>query len=352
MKKILVDGRMVGAQGHGIGNYVEDIARYFLAHPPKGFALEFLIAPQCPSISPLRQFSTQEFKVKFLSPLEPWLLARQLRSYTFSLFHSPSFVSLADRSIPHIHTVHDLNHLQWGNFFQKLYYRFLLRPSLLSSAMISTVSEFSRRELESWLGEERKIRVIPNAISTFPTASNEILTKFGLPKVFFFCLSNSKPHKNVDILLEAYSLAREQGCEIPLLTNVEGEYIEGVRRFSNLKQMEIATLMHHCHSFFMPSLYEGFSRTPLEATLSGKAVIVSDIAAHRETLAGVEEATFISPRQERIWASTFLAFSKGKVPLPPSESSIQWVKENYSLETFGKALLEFYESALESPLAR
>lgn len=352
MKKILVDGRMVGAQGHGIGNYVEDIARYFLAHPPKDFLLEFIISPQCPPLSPLRQFSTHESRIKFLSPFEPWLLGRFLKTLSFSLFHSPSFMSLADITIPHIHTIHDLNHLQWGSFAQKLYYRFLLKRSLLSSLALSAVSEFSRRELRYWLGEEKKISLVPNAISLFSPASEEVQKKFGLPQTYFFCLSNPKTHKNVDFLLDCYGAARDQGCEIPLLTNVPGDYREGVRRFSGLNQAEVATLMRHCHSFFFPSLYEGFSRPPLEATLCGKAVVVSEIPIHRETLAGVEEATFLSTRDEKIWTSTFLAFSNGKPPANPSEASLRWVKENYSLESMGQAIREFYENSLASLEAR
>jgi glycosyltransferase involved in cell wall biosynthesis len=341
-KRVIVDARMVGGVGHGIGNYVLDLAASLGARPLP-FELFFLVAKG--SDSPLRAFPHHESGVKFLHPLEPWLLARDLEGA--DLFHSPSFMSLASYPCPHLQTVHDLNHLRFGNLLQKIYYRRLLLPSLRSARTILSVSQSAAEEIRGWLqgfGIDKKIELAPNAIAAPAAPKPEIIARLGL-KDYFFCLSNPKPHKNLEMLARAHHSARSRGDCLPLAFSTKGEFQEGIIWLGALAPGAITALFEGARALLFPSLYEGFGRPPLEAALAGCPPVVSDIPVHREALFGVKEAEFLSPTNSRAWEDKLLALSQAPRAVV-SEESRSWVRGTYSLERLGDKMEAIYREAL------
>ena len=341
-KKILVDARMIGGVGHGIGNYVLDMAAA-LSERDLPFELHYLVAKG--SNSPLRNLPHRESSVRFLHPLEAWKLPKELEG--FHLFHSPSFMSLASYPCAHVQTVHDLNHLHYGNPIHKLYYQRLLFPSLQKAKAIISVSETAAKELRDWLwakGEGKVVEIAYNAISEPEPAEIGTLEKLGLKK-FFFCLSNPKPHKNLSFLETAHANAWDQGDCLPLALSTSGPYQEGIFRTGPLGPAQIAALFQGAHALLFPSLYEGFGRPPLEAALSGCTPIVSDIPVHREVLAGVRETEFLDPRDTKAWEEAFLRLSKGGRPAVSAQSQ-SWIRETYSRKKLGDKMEKIYREAL------
>lgn len=342
-KKILVDARMIGGVGHGIGNYVLDMAAA-LADRDLPFELTYLVAKG--SNSALRSLPHRESSVPFLNPLEAWRLPKELEG--FHLFHSPSFMSLASYPCPHVQTVHDLNHLHYGNLFHQLYYRKLLFPSLQKAKAVISVSDTAAKELRDWLwakGERKAVEVAPNAIAEPVPAEKGALENLGLKK-FFFCLSNPKPHKNITLLETAHARAWDQGGCLPLALSTGGPYQEGIFRTGPLQPSRITALFQGAQAFFFPSLYEGFGRPPLEATLAGCAPVVSDIPVHREVLAGVKEAEFLDPRDTKAWEEAFLRHSK-RERIVVSAQSQNWIKETYSRKKLGDKMEKIFRECLD-----
>lgn len=341
-KKVLVDARMIGGVGHGIGNYVLDMAAA-LAERDLPFELTYLVAKG--SNSPLRNLPHRESAIRFLHPLEAWRLPKELEG--FHLFHSPSFMSLASYPCAHIQTVHDLNHLHYGNPLHKLYYQKLLYPSLQKAKAVISVSKTAAKELENWLGakgEKKSVEVALNAIAEPATAETGALEKLGLKK-YFFCLSNPKPHKNVTMLETAHAHAWDQGDCLPLALSTQGPYQEGIFRTGPLEPARITALFQAAQAFFFPSLYEGFGRPPLEAALAGCQPIVSDIPVHREVLAGVTEAEFLDPRNTKAWEDAFLRHSKTE-RTGISPASRAWIRETYSRKKLGDKMEKIFREAL------
>src|SRR3989338_8355436 len=99
--RILVDARMCGAVGHGIGNYVLQMAEGLAALRPK-YELIYLTSPALPLDSLLRKLPHQESKIAFLHPAESVRLAKEVAAIRPALFHTPSFASLAHYPCPHI----------------------------------------------------------------------------------------------------------------------------------------------------------------------------------------------------------------------------------------------------------
>ncbi len=297
-KRVLIDARMVGPLGHGIALYVRQLAEG-LARLETPYEPHYLIAPNCPSDSFLRTQPHQVSKYSFLSLWEIRGLAREIRGY--SLFHSTSFASLLNYPCPHAQTVHDLNHLHYGGFGQRQYYKHLLLPSLRKARAVLSVSEAAAIEVRHWMQEhgiDREVRVAPNAIEEFPEGNDDaVLKRFGLKsQEYFFTLTNPKPHKNLEGLERAYRAARAKRALPPLVVSVNGDSAEGVLRTGPLKDPEVGPLLRHAKCIFFPSLYEGFGRPPVEAALAGAIPVVSSLAVHHEALAGVRKRSSSLPR--------------------------------------------------------
>lgn len=347
--RILVDARMAGAQGHGIGLYVQQMAEGLAALAPQEYELFYLIPPDASRSSPLRTQPHAESKIPFLHKSELLLLAREIRRYSPAFFHTPSFASLLSYPCPHLQTVHDLNHLHFGSATQKAYYRFVLQKSLLQARAVLSVSQAAALEIQIWLGKagyRDRVQVVPNAIDEFPQADDApILHRFGLDSGnYFFALSNPKPHKNLEMLERAYARALEKRSLPPLVLSIPGVSPPGIVRTGPLADAEVGALLRNAKAFYFPSLYEGFGRPPLEAALAGTPPVVSSLSVHREVLEGVRETAYLDPADEAQWVDSFLRMANRSERT--SAESRNWIRETWSKARLAREMHRVYQVLL------
>jgi glycosyltransferase involved in cell wall biosynthesis len=223
---------MVSQTGHGIANYLLDLLsglKKLQVSQKLPYELFLLVSPQLPKEHVLRHYPLEVVEAPFLHPSELWFLPKILARLEASLYFSPSFSSLLHYPCPHMQTVHDLNHLSFGSWKEKLYYRFVLKKSAQETAALFTVSETAKTEISAWLGTDKKIEITSNAVHLPEAVSaaqeKEVLAKFGVEKErYFFCLANPKPHKNLDFLKRAYEkYSMKKDKALPLLLSVEGK---------------------------------------------------------------------------------------------------------------------------------
>ncbi|HFC36274.1 MAG TPA: glycosyltransferase family 1 protein, partial [Candidatus Moranbacteria bacterium] len=147
-----------------------------------------------------------------------------------------------------------------------------------------------------------------------------VLKRFGIDKKFILFLGTIEPSKNITRLLQAFAkfkrsrLAKWNKEGRPkkkfdyqlVLAGKKGwlakEYLQIIKDFGLKKDViftgyvigdELLPLFKKSEFFTLPSLYEGFGTTLLEAFATGTPAIVSDISSLRE-LAG-DSAYYVNP---------------------------------------------------------
>ena len=348
MPLLIIDGRM--PSGSSFANYVSGLAKGLSNIAPKSaYEVVFLTRPE----QKIFDFRTIECNIPFLHPKEIFKIPSILKKNKADLYHSPSFSSLLYYPCPHIITVHDLNHLQFGNFAHKIYYNILLRKALLGAKTAVSVSQFSAAEIKRWIPRltiECAYNPIEKQAELSPETESKILNKFKLQKnSFFFCLSNSKPHKNLDFLKSAYQkFSTTEKTPLPLVISTQSiAQSNGIHHIGFLNNEEMACLLKNCSAFFFPSLYEGFGRPPLEAALYEKALVVSKIPPHVEALCLLpeNEKLLLSPKNETEWSNAF-QLAQNKKLAPVSLASKNKILDFYSAASLAKKMDGIYKNAL------
>jgi len=363
LPEVLIDARMVEVVPHGIARYVTSLASGLrgLSSERGGLPYEpvFLVREDFPK-NDFQGWKIRRVHAKFLARSELFELPQAIQGA--ALYHSPSFSSLFSVGplkprCPWIVTIHDLNHLTYGSRFQKLYYRYLLKPFGRRAAQVVTVSEFSRQELASWLGRPAsEIEVATNALdaATIDAPSDEVcrevLSRYQLESgKYFLCLSNSKPHKNIPFLVEAYAEAcRGSKLDWPLVLSMGGySDVPGVHAVGGLSDADVRVLRARAGAVVFPSLYEGFGLPPVEAVVARVPLIVSKIPPHQEGLSdlGADEVIWIDPKNRRSLVDALVRARDGRMA-KPSEQSRQRILERLSEAQLAGRMDRIYQRVL------
>lgn len=161
---------------------------------------------------------------------------------------------------------------------------------------------------------------------------NVIPKKFGITKKYILFLGTIEPTKNVTRLLYAFSLFKEERikksikekCDYQLLIAGKPGWLSQdiknlVKDLHLTKDVqftgyvigdELVPLFHYAEFFVLPSLYEGFGTTVLEAFATGTPAIVSDVGSMSEIAGGA--AKLVMPVDTKEIAGAMVAFAEDK----------------------------------------
>ncbi|MFY8148270.1 MAG: glycosyltransferase family 4 protein [Prochlorococcaceae cyanobacterium] len=170
------------------------------------------------------------------------------------------------------------------------------RQMLAKASRIAAISHFSREEAVAAGGDPGRIRAIP--IRMARSRKGELMDHppLNLEKNRFFLYpANLWRHKNHELLLSAFAMARHQGLSHSLTLVCTGD---GVNRLGELRQLaerlglgqsvllpgflsdaDLEGLYQHALAVVFPSLYEGFGMPVLEAMARGLPVACSSTTA-------------------------------------------------------------------------
>jgi glycosyltransferase involved in cell wall biosynthesis len=217
-------------------------------------------------------------------------------------------------------TIHDVYHLAYANqlpMAKRWYARALIANAVKKSDKIITVSNFSKSEILKYTDTtDSKVSVIHNGLDLSFFEEEISLKKLSkdntfsfLNGSFFLYVGNFKKHKNVELILQAYLLwlsqygsavkvilvGKEfQGCSIRKYVNINPLLQSNVIFIDDASDSDLQWLYQNALALIMPSLYEGFGFTPLEAMASNCPAIVSDAASLPEVCG--DAAYYIDPK--------------------------------------------------------
>ncbi len=157
-------------------------------------------------------------------------------------------------------------------------------------------SQFTKSEiLRLFECREEKIKVIPHGVDeTFKNEPEKgfieiVKAKYSLPSQFILFVGNIEPRKNLENLIEAFSIVKEKFPEIKLLIvgervlgfdrikkKIEEKRLEGKVIFTGyVENRELSVIYRLSSAFVFPSLEEGFGLPILEAMSSSVPVLAS-----------------------------------------------------------------------------
>jgi glycosyltransferase involved in cell wall biosynthesis len=158
-----------------------------------------------------------------------------------------------------------------------------------------------------------KIDIIPSAASADmkeivdKTILEDVRQKYGLPANYILFVGNFNPRKNLERLIRAFDLLKEQTSTKHELVIAGGagwkfnaeSALRSIRHKGDIHfldyiaDLDMPALYSAADLFVFPTLYEGFGLPIIEAQLCGTPVLTSNISAMPEV--GGEGALYVSP---------------------------------------------------------
>jgi glycosyltransferase involved in cell wall biosynthesis len=157
---------------------------------------------------------------------------------------------------------------------------------------VITVSEFSRRELTELAGlDPCRLVVIPGGVGErFSPRAQDTGTarRLGLERPYVLTIATADARKNLPALQPAAAALAARGIDLvwagdsrPYFTRAAP--VPGLRSLGYVGEDDLPGLYREAMAFVLPSRYEGFGLTCLEAMASGTPVVAADRAALPET---------------------------------------------------------------------
>jgi glycosyltransferase involved in cell wall biosynthesis len=187
-----------------------------------------------------------------------------------------------------------------------------------------TVSSFSRAELAGLTGlDPGRIHVIPGGVdarfSPDPAPADAAArAALGVHGRYVLTVATADARKNLAALAPVAAALAARDCELVWAGEARDYFaavarIPGVRALGHVSDAQLAALYRGAAAFVLPSRYEGFGLTCVEAMACGTPVVAADRAALPETCGGA--ALLADPDDPRALVAAVSAAALG----PPAD---------------------------------
>ncbi|HUP14461.1 MAG TPA: glycosyltransferase family 1 protein [Acidimicrobiia bacterium] len=234
-------------------------------------------------------------------------------------------------AIPSIYHPHDLQHLHMPHFFTAEEYRsreIVYRTLCSTSTLVAVASRWVRNDvIASYQLPEEKVVVVPLAapVDAYAKPSPVGISDIGydLPTEYLLYPAATWPHKNHLRLLEALSLLRNQGIEVPLVcTGMKTGHFRTIERRIRRLQLsdqvqflgvvsskELVSLYAGARATVIPTEFEAASFPMWEAFRFGVPVACSNVTSLPEQAGDAailfepEDVQEIASAVQRLWTN-------------------------------------------------
>jgi len=259
-------------------------------------------------------------------------------------------------SIPKITTIHDLvpfkfphtSHQSIRNTHKKR-----LSWVVKESKAIIAVSQSTKKDLISILKiPEDKITVIHEAAGELfkpqpPAIISAIKRKYRLTSDYIFSLSTLEPRKNQQSLIKAFTLVKKVYPDLKLIIGGKMGWGEELKKEKDvifpgfIPNADLPALYSGCLVYALPSFYEGFSLSQLQAMSCGAPVVTSNVSSMPEIVG--KAGVLVDPKSVESIAAGIIKAIKKRVDL--SDRGLKRAKE-FSWQKTAQQTHDLYEKVL------
>lgn len=258
----------------------------------KGVRFVHLFSPKLKSLEAISHTFLALFKLKKLKPdivhvhsIGPSILIPLIKLFGYKVVmthHGPDYMRK-----------------KWG-IAAKFALRLGERNAMKYSDKVIVIAKWVQDYIEKKY--KRRPYFIPNGVTladikAYGAGNGSIFEKFSIkPGKYIFTAARFVPEKGLDDLINAYGLIAGPEFKLVIAGDADHEtaYSKAVKNLANktngvvltgtVYKEDIFNLYSNAGLFVLPSYYEGFPISLLEALSFGVPVLVSDIAAHKEIL--------------------------------------------------------------------
>jgi glycosyltransferase involved in cell wall biosynthesis len=296
MAKVLINGYFLCRKRTGIERYAYEITRRLDKLIQKNEAA-IIIPADTKNIPPYENLEIIRYK-----KIAPHIYWQMVNLQFFLLIHRNylilDFGNTCLPFAPGIVFLHDI----YCEFFKedftsfrdklvRLYNKWQYRLIARKAKKIVTVSYFTRNQIaEAYHIRAEDISVVYNSWNHFREIKADYSVFYDFPALtgpFYFSLGSLSKRKNIRWILEYASKHPESrfvfsGADIPTARDSglkTAGSLSNVIFLGFLNDQKAKALMEKCKAFILPSYYEGFGLTPLEALSCGARIIIADAAS-------------------------------------------------------------------------
>ena len=305
--RIGVDARELAGRSTGVGRYLSGLLREWTVGAG---AHEFVLYTHQPVSAALddRRFATRVVEGAGGTRWEQQQLLPVVARDHLDVFFAPGYTAPLFARIPLVVAIHDVSfaaHPEWFSAREGLRRRIVTRRVARAARAITTLSEFSKRELVELLGVPGdKIHIIRPGISSPalslhpPTSNLQSLASNRHPRVLyvgsifnrrhvpdliraFGQIARAHPEATLDLVGEDRSHPREAIAAVIARERLG----ERIRWHHYVSDVELGDLYASARAFAFLSEYEGLGLTPLEALSCRVPPLLLDTPIARESCA-------------------------------------------------------------------
>lgn len=301
--RVVLDARCATAHFPGIGRYVVNLARALRTVAPD-LDLLLLVDSSARAKLPLPDLPQIECNISPFSPAQQWRVPFALRRARATIYHSSYYLMPYAPGVPAVFTCYDFIPLIFPNYFsatQRLAYRWAHWLALRATRGVLAISEMTRADLARLFDmRQRSVVVTPLAPDNrfappSRTAIQVVRQKYNLPGEYVLYLGSNKPHKNVPLLVRAFTNSQiARASTLVIAGHWDARYPEArlvaekssarILFLGSIDEDDLPALYGGATLFVFPSQCEGFGLPPLEAMACGTPVACSNIPSLREAV--------------------------------------------------------------------
>ena len=296
-KKILINGDFLCRRLTGIERYAYEITRRLDKLSAKD-EIAIVIPSFVENIPNYKNLEIIRLEKKSKSNIRWQMIALQGFLMTHKKYTILEFGNCCLPFAPGIVFLHDIyceffpeDFVSKRDKFTRLYSRLQYRFIAYLAKRIATVSEYSKNEIsEAFNANPSRINVIYSSADHIHDIASDssIFEQFPAlaEKPFYFLLGSLSKRKNIKWIIEYAKKHPESTFAISgtslstvKVNELDDEIPNNIILLGYLDDSKVKALMTKCQAFILPSYYEGFGLTPLEALSCGAQIIVAKAAS-------------------------------------------------------------------------